>query len=223
MSDQNGSASEDPGKRHAILEHAIRTFAQLGFRRTDVQAIADLAGVGKGTVYRYFHSKEDLFWAATYEINLRLERAVFAAMEGVDGACPKLRAAAAAYSRFFEDNPHYLELTVQDRAEFHGAGPESHLEHHEKMIRMVGQIMRQGIEDGELRPVPDVRQTMLAMGSLLYGAAVLGCHLKSVAVAEMTEHGVDVFLRGLRTTSDETPVGSDETPVGSKERISQCK
>ena len=68
MTSRNGSCSEDPGKRQAILEQAIRTFAELGFRGADVQVIADRAGVGKGTVYRYFHSKEDLFWATTYEV-----------------------------------------------------------------------------------------------------------------------------------------------------------
>ena len=99
MTTRNGSCSEDPGKRQAILDQAIRTFAELGFRGADVQVIADRAGVGKGTVYRYFRSKEDLFWATTYEVMLRMERHVFEAMEGVEGACAKLRAAAAAHAR----------------------------------------------------------------------------------------------------------------------------
>ena len=152
MTSRNGAPSEDPGKRQAILDQAIRTFAELGFRGTDVQVIADRAGVGKGTVYRYFRSKEDLFWATTYEVLLRLERHVFAAMEGVEGACAKLRAAAAAYAEFFEANPQYLELFVQDRAEFRGSGPESHREHHEKMIGRMGEILQQGIEAGRAAP-----------------------------------------------------------------------
>ena len=134
MTSRNGSPSEDPGKRLAILDQAIRTFAELGFRGADVQVIADRAGVGKGTVYRYFHSKEDLFWATTYEVLLRMERHVFRAMEGVEGACDKLRASAAAYADFFLASPQYLELFVQDLAEFRGSGPESHREHREKMF-----------------------------------------------------------------------------------------
>ena len=153
MSARNGTPSEDPGKRQAILEQAIRHFARLGFRGTDVQDIADGAGVGKGTVYRYFRSKEDLFWATTYEVLLRLEEHLFRAMEGIDGAWAKLRAAAAAYSGFFLSNPQYLALFLQDRAEFRGCGPESHREHHEKMICRMGEILQQGIEAGELRPV----------------------------------------------------------------------
>ena len=75
----------------------------MGFRGTDVQVIADRAGVGKGTVYRYFRNKEDLFWAATYEVLMRLERHLEAAMEGVEGAAAKLRAASHGLRRVLRD------------------------------------------------------------------------------------------------------------------------
>ena len=39
---------------------------------------------------------------------MRLDQHVFAAMEGVEGACAKLRAAAIAHAAFFEANPQYL-------------------------------------------------------------------------------------------------------------------
>ena len=209
MAGRNGTSFEDPGKHLAILEQAIRTFAELGFRGTDVQVIADRAGVGKGTVYRYFRSKEDLFWATTYEVMLRLERCLFESMEGVEGACAKLRAAALAYAKFFETNPQYLEVFIQDRAEFRGTGPESHREHHEKMVRKMGEVMQQGIDVGELRPM-DTRTTTIALGSLLYGTVVLGCHLAPVSVMEMAERGVDIFLQGLR--EDSTCLIGSETP-----------
>ena len=197
MAARNGNSSEDPGKRHAILEQAIRTFAELGFRGSDVQVIADRAGVGKGTVYRYFHSKEDLFWAATFEVLLRLEQHLLEAIGDAEGACAKIRAAAIAYTKFFEANPQYLEMFVQDRAEFRGSGPESHREYHQKMIRRFEGILQQGIAAGELRPI-DTRQTTHALGSLLYGIVVLGCHLAPVSAVDMAEHSIDIFLRGIR-------------------------
>jgi len=121
-------------------------------------------------------------------------------MEGIEGACAKLRAAALAYAEFFETNPQYLEVFIQDRAEFRGTGPESHREHYEKMVRNMGEILQQGIDAGELRPM-DTRTTTIALGSLLYGTVVLGCHLASVGVLEMAERGVDIFLQGLREDS----------------------
>jgi AcrR family transcriptional regulator len=199
MAGRNGGPSEDPGKRQAILEQAIRTFAELGFRGTDVQVIADRAGVGKGTIYRYFHSKEDLFWTATFEVFLRLERYLFEAVDNAEGACGKIRASAIAYAKFFESDPQYLEMFVQDRAEFRGTGPESHREYHREMVRRFEDILQRGIESGELWPV-DTRLTTHALGSLLYGIVVLGGHLTPLSAVEMAEYSIDIFLRGISKT-----------------------
>jgi AcrR family transcriptional regulator len=197
VTDRNGSSYEDPGKRQAILDEAVRVFGESGFRRADVQLVADRAGVGKGTVYRYFRSKEDLFWATTLELLTRLDQCVFLATDRVEGACAKLRAAAMAHALFFEANPQHLELLIQDRAEFPGSRPESHRELHEQMLARMDLILREGIERGELRPL-DTRQTTLAMGCLLFGTAMLAGHVESVDLRRMTEYAIDIFLRGVR-------------------------
>jgi AcrR family transcriptional regulator len=48
------------GKRQAILDAALDLFAERGFHGTAVPLVAERAGVGAGTVYRYFASKEAL-------------------------------------------------------------------------------------------------------------------------------------------------------------------
>jgi AcrR family transcriptional regulator len=50
----------DTGKRQAILDAALDLFAERGFHGTAVPLVAERAGVGAGTVYRYFASKEAL-------------------------------------------------------------------------------------------------------------------------------------------------------------------
>ncbi len=197
MSNRNGSNFEDPEKRQAILDQAIQVFAEFGFRGTDVQVIADRAGVGKGTVYRYFHNKEELFWATTFEVMQNLRRHIFEAMDSVEGVCNKLRTSSIAYAQFFEANPQYLEVFVQNRAEFRGTAPESHREYQREMIQEVEKILQEGIESGEILPL-DTFQTTHAFGSLIYGIVVLGCHLTSVSAKEMVEHSVEIFLRGIR-------------------------
>jgi TetR/AcrR family transcriptional regulator, repressor of fatR-cypB operon len=47
-------------KREAILGAALDLFVERGFYGTAVPDIADKAGVGAGTIYRYFESKEAL-------------------------------------------------------------------------------------------------------------------------------------------------------------------
>jgi len=48
-------------KRDLILDTAFRLFVEKGYLDTKVIDIADEAGIGKGTVYEYFSSKEALF------------------------------------------------------------------------------------------------------------------------------------------------------------------
>jgi len=48
-------------KRRQILDAAIAVFSRTGYRRTKISDIAVEAGIGKGTVYEYFRSKQELF------------------------------------------------------------------------------------------------------------------------------------------------------------------
>lgn len=50
-----------PDKRTQILEATVIVLAAKGFEATKIAEIAREAGIGKGTVYEYFSSKEDLF------------------------------------------------------------------------------------------------------------------------------------------------------------------
>nr|HEX4318572.1 TetR/AcrR family transcriptional regulator [Kofleriaceae bacterium] len=54
------SAAGGSDKREAITRAALELFVERGFFGTAVPEIADRAGVGAGTIYRYFASKEAL-------------------------------------------------------------------------------------------------------------------------------------------------------------------
>ena len=50
-------------KRTQILHSAIEIFAQKGLERGKIADIAKQAGIGKGTIYEYFKSKDEIFSA----------------------------------------------------------------------------------------------------------------------------------------------------------------
>ena len=76
----------------------------------------------------------------------------------------------------------------------------------------MGEILQQGIDAGRLRPV-DLRLTTIGLGSLLFGATILGSHLNAVPVAEMTEYAVDIFLRGIAADDARMPRKGDRNPM----------
>ena len=67
------SNAEWIAKRQHIITAAIGVFAQRGFHATKMEHIAQAAGIGKGTIYEYFATKDELFlavydyWMDSYE------------------------------------------------------------------------------------------------------------------------------------------------------------
>ena len=49
--------------RQAIMNAAIKLFSEKGFKNTSVDELAKMAGVGKSTIYGYFHTKNEIFLA----------------------------------------------------------------------------------------------------------------------------------------------------------------
>lgn len=63
------ATSRQDRKAAAILSAARRHFYQDGYGATSVEAIGQVAGIGKATIYKYFGSKEKLFAAVVAREN----------------------------------------------------------------------------------------------------------------------------------------------------------
>lgn len=113
---------EDPAlkarREGEILAAAATLFAQRGYADTQMQTIADHLGVGNGTVYRYFRTKEALFLATVErglaELTAEMDAVLAADTEPFD----QMREAIRTYLRFFHRRPEMAELFIQERAAF---------------------------------------------------------------------------------------------------------
>ncbi len=63
-------------KREKILEAAISVFAKKGTAKTKTADIAKAAQIGKGTIYEYFKSKDEIMMAAFYYVIKKAEDVV---------------------------------------------------------------------------------------------------------------------------------------------------
>jgi AcrR family transcriptional regulator len=59
VNEDNRKLSRDE-KKKKIFKAALQAFAEEGYYKATIDKIASLSGVGKGSVYRYFKSKEEL-------------------------------------------------------------------------------------------------------------------------------------------------------------------
>ena len=102
-----------------ILEAALELFAERGYHGTSVPSVMERAGVGGGSLYRLFESKEVLVNAVFREAKGRLERAL---RDGVDASLPprvlfdELWARLTAFARAEPLRFRFLEL--QDHAPY---------------------------------------------------------------------------------------------------------
>ncbi|NOG96398.1 MAG: TetR/AcrR family transcriptional regulator [Ignavibacteriae bacterium] len=55
-------------KRREILLAAVDLFARNGFENTKLDDIAEASEFGKGTLYNYFHNKEEIYFASIKQI-----------------------------------------------------------------------------------------------------------------------------------------------------------
>lgn len=188
---------KDPRKLQAILDCATKVFAEVGFQKTEMQVIAEKAGVGKGTVYRYFGSKEELFLAAADAGMKKLEQRILEAIEGADNTVDLLWRGGLAYAGFFQEHPELVEILIQERAEFQRSIPSTHMVYRDKTRGLKDDLLRRGIEAGEIRPI-DVGELTRTLANVLYGTVVCGClEGSSDKLVEMAGPAIEIFLRGI--------------------------
>jgi AcrR family transcriptional regulator len=181
-----------------ILAAAVDLFASHGFAATDVQQIADKAGVGKGTVYRHFTNKDKLFLAAA-DLGLRqLKDAVNQSADGQGNALERLRGGVMAFLRFFREHPEFVDLMIQERAHFRDReSPTFFGRKDDEMTCQWRDEFKGLIEQGILRPLP-VEHLMDFIEQSLFGAVLV--HFlgkRDPLTAASGERTADMILNGI--------------------------
>ncbi len=155
-------------RRTEILDSATLVFAQHGFAETDVQVIADQTGVGKGTVYRYFPSKGELFLAAVDHGMQNLKVAVDRAATPDLPPLKRVAAGILAYLTFFDEHPEVVELIVHERAHFRDREKPTYFVHREANLGPWRELFKDLIAAGVVRDL-SVEWITEFISDLLYG------------------------------------------------------
>jgi TetR/AcrR family transcriptional regulator len=151
-----GSRGQPEESRAAILQAAAQEFAQYGIAGARTEAIAREARVNKALLYYYFKDKETLYGSVLDEAFSGLKTSVFRVLDSNLPAREKIMAYAGAHFDFVAANPLYPRL--MQREMMRGG---DHSQQIDRLIRnyflpihaRVGELLREGIADGEFRPV----------------------------------------------------------------------
>lgn len=92
-------------RREAILAAALELFAERGFAGTAMPMVAERAGVGAGTIYRHFESKEALGNAVFRQSKLLLQEFLLQRRRAVTTPRDEFRAMWLGLWEFFRAHP----------------------------------------------------------------------------------------------------------------------
>jgi AcrR family transcriptional regulator len=95
-----------------IMEAAQLEFARRGFHKTVVSDIADRAGVGKGTVYRRFGNKEELFGTLIKSGSQELQARISEVMVQAGSAREALAGILDVHFDFFDNSREIIEIII---------------------------------------------------------------------------------------------------------------
>jgi AcrR family transcriptional regulator len=189
-------------RREEILEQAAVLFARHGYSETDTQSLAETLGVGKGTVYRYFPSKRELFLATADRVMRQLRSRVDASIANIEEPFARLRAAIGGFLGFFAEHPEFVELLIQERAQFKDRKKPTFLEHREAQLERWWELYRELIRAGRIREMPVERITD-AMSHLLYGTIFMNYFSgEPKSVDEQSRDIIDVVFNGILTPAE---------------------
>jgi TetR/AcrR family transcriptional regulator, cholesterol catabolism regulator len=149
-----------------MLNAAARLFAAQRYHEVRMEDIAAEAAVGKGTLYRYFSDKEELYRALLDRASRQAVERIDAAVGGAVGPRRRLQALAAALVGFFDEQPHVLEL-IQRAEAFRGQGGEFPWQSaREAMCRRVFDLFEEGRRSGEFQVCDPEHAMLMLLGGL---------------------------------------------------------
>ncbi|WP_062305374.1 TetR/AcrR family transcriptional regulator [Alicyclobacillus sendaiensis] len=195
----SGLAEKRREKYEAILQAALKVFAEHGFFNSQVSKIAREAGVADGTIYLYFKNKEDILISLFREKLGSLVRKFHEHVHEDDRADEAIRKICELHFTELEKDVHLAKVT---QLELRQSSRELHSEISKALkpyIQLIEDVLVRGIEQGIFRRDLDVKLTRL----LIFGAMdeVVSSWLISgrrYSLSAQVDKTVDFFLRGLR-------------------------
>ena len=183
-----------------ILEAARKVFAKKGFSNATVDDIASAAGVAKGTVYLYYESKRDIYFAALKFGIEQMYSVLEEELKSVSTPEDKLRALIGVKLAYFDDNRDFFKIYYSELGNIciHPGTIDSDLKAlYLEQAKVVESILKEGARKRVLRAVR-TEQTAFAISDVIRGVVtqrVLGWSKSKIS--QDVEFIFDLIWKGI--------------------------
>ena len=172
----------------------------------NLDAVAERAGVAKGTLYRYFENKGELYVAVLAESGAIFEQKLRATLQPALDAPAQLRRTARFYFDHYVHNRDYFQIfwAIENPSvvgEIPGAVLDQVARLWESCVALVAGIVERGVASGEFAPcdpweVANVLWT-LANGLIQTETSSTRRRLRRRSLEEVFDDAIEIVLRGI--------------------------
>jgi AcrR family transcriptional regulator len=196
--DKNGKSVKWHRRRREIVDASAKVFADRGYHATSTAELCEANGIGKGALYYYITSKEELL-AAIHD-RVMDEVVLGAGRAELAGGTPPERLAMLGEElldvifRF----PDHVWVFLHDFPALTGRNAEVFRQRRRAYERRVEAVFMAGVESGDFRPL-DTRLAVsawLGMHNYTYLGLRAGDHF---SVKDAAKSFADIFTYGIAT------------------------
>ena len=182
-----------PFLRERILESATVLFSEHEFERVLIDHVAARAHVGKGSVYRRFRSKEELYAAVVIAGIDALQKQIRAGLAETNSSYEQITTFVRLAVAFFWNRRQFFAL-LHDPKALPPAQARAYREQRERLARMLSEILRDGVERRVIRADLDTRLAAESVLGMVRGLNRYGREFATPGVA--VETIIAIFFNG---------------------------
>lgn len=184
-------------KRSTILKAATLVFSRDGYHRARMDDIAITAGMGKGTIYQYFPSKQELFQEMIKEgFDLYLEKLKDDINWGKNYSEAFKRIIYFTFN-FMQKNVDISKVIVSHPSMIDEKTVEWIYNKKQEIIQSIVSIIDKYIKQGEFREIDPIIAARCFLAMMISPIAESVFHRKKIDEEIVANGIVDVFLNGL--------------------------
>ncbi len=158
--------TKSPLQAEKILDAAARLFACQRFHEARMEDVAAAAEVGKGTLYRYFKDKDELYRALFERAGSGISARLRDETEAVERPRAGLEAVVRAIVGYFDENPHLFDLIQHAEALRHPKALAPWQRWRDEVSGRVLALFDEARQSGEFAVRDPALASLLFLGSL---------------------------------------------------------
>jgi len=180
-----------------IIEAAAKSFTMFGYKATTMELVAKLAGVGKGTIYTFFATKEELFGEIIRRLTSEMKAVVVSRIDENRSFFDNLTDVMYGVLQFRETHELVVKLTQEEREVGTSAVSEGLGALEDAVIGFIEREVRAAQQKGELRAVnPSITAFMMIRVYLALAAEWSRRH-EPLTKEEVAEQLTGLFQYGI--------------------------